>query len=569
MRNHGVLFKMVLSTAVSIAAFIGLGVYGIANNAATFASVRQLYGTAGERRESSQRLGDPLQLLRQLSLCVVMAPNSKLQEQFNEQQLVLAKQIDEAFANWRSIQNDPRIDAAFLKFRESWDRYKMLKDVTIDKAMRRYREEAFLNATGAELQQFDAMNVDRRNWIQVRGEVSENAYRAINEQYSQVFWVSTVVVSLLVVLVGGLGIWTIRSVIRPILTLQNAAARIAKRESIGTIAVSSADELGALARDMERMAAEIQAYNAQERNARVRIEELLAAVRSAVGRLSTVSMEILAAATQQAAGAQQQASAVTETTATVAEVTHTSAQAAELADTVCVSAKRAADVSKSGRAAIEATIAAMQTVGKQMESIAVNTLTLAERAQDIGEIIDAVNEIADQTNLLALNAAIEASRAGEYGKGFSVVAAEVKDLAEQSKKATKQIQHMLREIQDATNRAVLSVEQGNKSVDSTSAIVSNADATIDSLAKIVACSAQSASQIAAAANQQAIGMNQINEAIHSIDRAARQSLTSTNETQQAARDINALGLELKLLFDDDFDHSATQKKSSDIARFGS
>lgn len=338
---------------------------------------------------------------------------------------------------------------------------------------------------------------------------------------------------------------------RRIRSLASTSEQIAAGDLNLRAEIRGDDELTALAASFNSMTADLRAKISTEQSARVRNEELLATVRGAVGRLASVSMEILAAATQQAAGAQEQAAAVTETTATVTEVTQTSAQAAQLANEVSEAAKRATEVSCAGRRAIEETIVAMQEVSQQMASIAECTLTLAERAQDISEIISVVNDITDRTNLLALNAAIEASRAGEYGKGFSVVASEVKELAEQSKKATRQIQQILREIQDATNKAVLSTEQGSKAVGSATSIVSNADNTITNLTDTVAASALSAAQIGASSSQQAIGMTQINEAMHNIDRAARQTLTATGQTQQAARDINELGVQLKQLFNEE------------------
>src|SRR5207253_3710370 len=108
--------------------------------------------------------------------------------------------------------------------------------------------------------------------------------------------------------------------------------------------------------------------------------------------------------------------------------------------------QRTQEVGKAGRKSGEDSGAALGTVREQVESTAENILALAEQAQAIGEIIATVNDIAEQTNLLALNAAIEASRAGEQGKGFSVVAGEVKVLADQSKKATAQVRQILGDI---------------------------------------------------------------------------------------------------------------------------
>src|SRR5207237_31828 len=130
-------------------------------------------------------------------------------------------------------------------------------------------------------------------------------------------------------------------------------------------------------------------------------------------------------------------------------------------------------------------------------------LALAEQAQAIGEIIATVNDVAEQTNLLALNAAIEASRAGEHGKGFSVVAGEVKGLAEQSKRATAQVRQILGEIQKATNAAVLSTEEVTKGVAAAGRVAGQAGEAIRELAEALGEAAQAATQIVASAGQQA------------------------------------------------------------------
>src|SRR5207302_9134131 len=106
-----------------------------------------------------------------------------------------------------------------------------------------------------------------------------------------------------------------------------------------------------------------------------------------------------------------------------------------------------------------------QHIQSQMESIAESIVRLSEQSQSIGEIISTVNDLAEQSNLLAVNAAIEAAKAGEQGKGFTVVAHEVKSLAEQSKQATSQVRAILSDIQRATNGAAMAVEQGAKAVE--------------------------------------------------------------------------------------------------------
>jgi methyl-accepting chemotaxis protein len=240
---------------------------------------------------------------------------------------------------------------------------------------------------------------------------------------------------------------------------------------------------------------------------------IIGPVRTTVDALSSASAEILAGTTQQAAGMREHSSAVTETVSTVDEVLQTSEQAAQRAQAVSESSQRAAEASHAGRKAVEESVSAMGTVKEQTGSIAESILTLAEQAQAIGEIITTVNDIAEQTNVLSLNAAIEASRAGEHGKGFSVVANEVKALADQSKKATTQVRQILSEIQKATNAAVMVTEQGSKGVNEAIKTVNEAGAMIRTLSDIIAEAVQSASQIAASAAQQATGMRQIHQPV--------------------------------------------------------
>jgi len=263
-----------------------------------------------------------------------------------------------------------------------------------------------------------------------------------------------------------------------------------------------------------------------------------------MGVLASSAAEILAASTQQASSAAQTSAAVVETSTTVDEVAQTAEQAAERAREVAATAERTAEIGRAGRRAVEASTTAITGTREQVESIADSIMALAEQAQSISDIISTVNDIADQTNLLALNAAVEAARAGEHGRGFAVVAGEVRSLAEQSKQATVRVRLILNEIQRATSTAVMTTERGTQQVRAASQQVMEAGETIVSLAEAAATAAVAATQIVASAGQQALGMEQIRQAMGNIHQATQQNLASTRQAEQAAHDLNDLGTRL-------------------------
>ncbi len=350
-------------------------------------------------------------------------------------------------------------------------------------------------------------------------------------------------------LVSIAGFFLTRGLTKPLAGLVDGARRFGSGEASHRIPVLSNDEIADVAVAFNAMAASLEASAATEGQARARSESLLGTIRETAVRLSSSSVELLAATSQQAAGIQEQAAAVSETVSTVEEVSHVAEQLSQRAGIVADSGRRADDVGKAGWKAVEEAVAAIAGAKGQSEKTAASIVVLAGQAQAIGEIIAAVNEIAEQTNLLALNAAIEAARAGEQGRGFSVVASEIRALADQSKKATGQVRQILGDIQKSTNSAVMAAEEGNREVGAAARTAAVAGETIRALNETVAEAAQLAAQIGASAGQQAAGMAQIQLAMRNINQASVQSLSSTRQSELAAADLSALGERLRRLLE--------------------
>lgn len=387
-----------------------------------------------------------------------------------------------------------------------------------------------------DLKRYSAM-VDAAFDLRERSQVEEL------ERLQLLQWIFSAILAAILLLV----FWLSQQVVRRTRTLAAVAERISAGDFGVTAPVEGRDELAILGSTFNDMTANLRDKIEVERKGRESLESALGAIADTTNSLSSAAAEILAGSSQQAAGMREQASAVAETVTTVEEVQQTSEQAADRANSVFESSQRAADVSSSGRKAIDDSVDLMADVQAQSKSMAEGILRLAEHSQEIGEIIVAVTDIADQTNLLAVNASIEASRAGEHGKGFTVVASEIKDLADQSKKATTQIRQILGEIQKATNSAVLATEESSKSVDRALNAVNNGGETIRSLEQTISEAARAAAQIAASAAQQSTGMSQIQQAMVHINQASSQNLAATKQTEQAAQDLNALGQRLQEL----------------------
>jgi len=263
--------------------------------------------------------------------------------------------------------------------------------------------------------------------------------------------------------------------------------------------------------------------------------------------ISSSTAEILASSTQMAATTREQASAVSQITSTVEEIKSSAAQVAQRAQSVAETSSRAAQAADQGTAAADETIAGMDEIRQRVEAIAENILALSEQTQQIGEIIDTVTDIADQSNILALNAAIEAAQAGEAGRGFRVVADEVKNLAEQSRRAASQVKVILGDIQRATNLAVMATEQGTKQVDAGNQLVKRTAQTIEQLAEVSKGAAMAALLLVAGVQQLTVGLDQIAIGMGDINQGAQQAAAGAQQSQSAAEDLSGLGDKLKRL----------------------
>jgi len=272
-------------------------------------------------------------------------------------------------------------------------------------------------------------------------------------------------------------------------------------------------------------------------------------LREAISSLGTAASQLMAVSSQVAAAAAETAAATNETSATVEEVKQTAMLAQEKAGEALEASQEVVETSKFGEASAKKNYEHFAQILSEMDVITDAIDRLNEQALSVGDVIATVNDLAEQSNLLSVNASIEAAKAGEAGKGFTVVAQEVKSLAEQSKQGVAQVRAVLSEIQKGSDLVVRAAEQARETVESGSNEASLAVENVGSRVSVATRAAEATSDITAASRQQLAGIEQISQAITSINQAGTQSAQGTRQVEQAARQLQDIALELKGLVD--------------------
>ncbi|SLM41981.1 putative Methyl-accepting chemotaxis protein (MCP) [Nitrospira sp. ND1] len=276
-----------------------------------------------------------------------------------------------------------------------------------------------------------------------------------------------------------------------------------------------------------------------------KLQQMIKKVAHVTDKVASASVELSATAEEISKGtdtltsrASQTAAAVEEMNATVGQVAQNSGKAASLAqDTV--------KTAQEGGTVVSSTISGMQQLSEAVSNSATIISDLGKSSDQIGEIVRTIEDIADQTNLLALNAAIEAARAGEQGRGFAVVADEVRKLAERTTKATKEIGDMIRQIQHDTRGAVDSMQQGTQKVTAGVDLVNKTGEALSQIVRMVSESADMIRQIAVASEQQSVATQQIASDIENVAKVTKESSSGAHESAKASQDLSQLAVELQ------------------------
>jgi methyl-accepting chemotaxis protein len=261
-------------------------------------------------------------------------------------------------------------------------------------------------------------------------------------------------------------------------------------------------------------------------------------------RLSSSANQVLAASTQHETSSTEQAAAIHETTATMEELKHASAQIAENAGAVARVAEETLGAARAGRGAISEFIQAMQQIRSDGVAVADSIAKLSKRVERIGTVVEVIDEIADRSDLLALNAALEGSRAGEAGKGFSIVAAEMRRLAENVLDSTKEIKNLITEIREATAAAAGAAEASKTATESGEKLGAVAAQAVEGILAGVQETSDAARVINLATQQQRTATEQVVASMAEIEDVTRQTTQASKQATGAAAELSQLASRL-------------------------
>ncbi|WP_024645796.1 methyl-accepting chemotaxis protein [Pseudomonas syringae] len=530
LRNMNIAPRAFLGFALIGSLMLILGVFALSQMSKIRGATEVLANNNVPSIKSLDRFAEVSIRLRVLSYRLLVNRDPATQQKTIDLLAMRNKQITDAQATYEKLIADANERALYDQYVQLLGQYRQLEErmKSLTLANRISELQDLLN--NEMVSNSDQMNVVLGKLVEINSAQLNQVKQDASSEYDSAF---NMVIGLLIAatLLTLVFAWMlIKSITTPIATALNAAETIAQGNLTQPIRIDGTDEAGRLLLAMKTM--------------QDKLRDTLQGISGSATQLASAAEELNAVTDESARGLLQQNDEIEQAATAVNEMTSAVEEVARNAISTSEASRNAATSAADGRDLVQETVSAIERMSGDVKETSDLIINLATESRDIGKVLDVIRGLADQTNLLALNAAIEAARAGEAGRGFAVVADEVRALAHRTQQSTSEIERMISSIQGGTEQAVGSMRNSTERAESTLSIAKGAGMALNTINIAVEEINERNMVIASAAEEQAQVAREVDRNLVNIRDLSAQSTTGANQTSAASGELSRLAVDL-------------------------
>ncbi len=477
-----------------------------------------------------------LAFVRTTLLTMMIDDDAGRRESLHETISALSTRIDELFDiidGQLKTSDHPEVATNMAGARDAWNAFKETLGKELIPAILAGRTTAALGLVrGIQTERYNTMSEETKTAVdRVRAQVPDTVARMKSE--SRIIQMSFIVGGVLIILFYiFIALFFSKTIITPVALVSDRSAQMAQGDfSHEALLARGTDEIGSMITNFSTMTSKVG-------DSAARLKMSILNLSSSSEELSTTAESLGKGAEQQTHQAKEVAAATTQMSQTISEVAQNAVQAAD-------AAKKSSENATAGKDLVTKTVERLTSISETVGEASQTIEELGRSSGQIGEIVNLIHTIADQTNLLALNAAIEAARAGEQGRGFAVVADEVRKLADRTTNATKDIEQKISTIQAEAEKSLVAVKKGNTEVEKGVGLAKSASEALETIVTASTQVLDMVQRIAVATEEQSATAEEITRNMGTISEVTDRSSESTNQIQQAARTLAQLAVEIQ------------------------